>query len=243
MKRLWAGILMGAALFCESGTAAGKDKIEDAYDLFSPSGSTKSIWIWINGDNAKGRVSLFKGANPLRQKKDDGTPVMPVDKEKCKVVYCPLSNSGGEDNRAFRLGGSVSISKDAWIKVVITFIPRLDGKVGFSIGHGGGYRQKSPGVNMDYPDFGYVRYAKFETKNTSLKDPSVGNPSAWGCAKFWVADFQSKIKAQSISDPDAPVMKVMRTPMGIGQTIPVKKDKEVTITFYVRGDETFTAKK
>ena len=222
------------------------DPFVAVYDTFSPSDTTKTIHIWLDGETQKGRVSFLMGKNPLVAKKADGSPVVNVADEKCKVEFCRLNYNGGEDNRAFKLYGYVSVEKDVFKKVYISFIPRRDGFVRLSVGHWGMTWQwhdtKPERTRYEYPDFGFARYAKFSATNTKLNDPMLSKPAAWGAGeKFqW---FPKNVKSEVITEKNAPVSKSLRTFRDISQVIPVKKEKEVVISFYVCGDDRFKSKK
>ena len=165
---------------------------------------------------------------------------------KGRVVYCFLGYSGGEDSRAFHLQGGVGINKDIYTKVIITFIPRRNGFVNLSFGHGcwgyNWYPTQPHKTRYKYPNFGFARYAKIHAKGTTIKDGNLSNGRAWGCGgKF--TDFPDKVKNEKVTEkPGEPVMSAWRTCQGLGQQIPVKANKEVTVTFYVKGDKCYNSK-
>ena len=61
--------LFGFAL-CGSGYA--KDSVEDAYDLYAPSGKTTKCWLHVSGETKSGRISFEKGKNPLVVRDEEG---------------------------------------------------------------------------------------------------------------------------------------------------------------------------
>lgn len=246
-------------------------KIDEVYDLFSPtlkvpdnndpndpskSHIPPNRWgdIWINGDlDRTSRVSMFPvkqgtAGDPktdlLLETDEHGTALIPEEKD-CPTEYCQTGYYGGEDTRAFTLHGGFSINPDGWKRIVFEFIPRRDGKVQISIGYiPWRIRKKNlegNWIDSRYYDHGYVRYAKFWAKNTSLRDLNVGSASAWNIRPNW--NFPKQIKPKSVMEKNAPVTKSMRSPMRLSQIIPVKKNKKVIIAFYIHGDDYFRAKK
>jgi len=243
MKRLltvFAALCAAAPLF-----AKGEPFIA-VYDIHSPSEEIKTVHVGITGETEKGRVSLLQGKNPLIAKKTDGSPVVDVSAEKCKVDFYPMSYSGGEDNRAFNLYCHVPVQKDVFKKVYISFIPRRDGFVRLNVGHWGTtwqwYDTKPKKTMYEYPDFAFAKYGRFSAIGTTLKDPMLSKPAQWGAGgKFqW---FPKDVKTEIVTEKDAPVPKSLRTFCDLNQLIPVKKDKEVVISFYVCGGERFKSKK
>ncbi|MBO5959849.1 MAG: hypothetical protein J6Q65_06975, partial [Lentisphaeria bacterium] len=114
-------------LFCFGGLLAlNGASIEEAYDLYSPSGNSTHVGIWITGELGANRVSLAKGKNPLKVPDEDGKLLEP-DPDGCETKYVFLGFHGGEANRSFNLHGSVSVQKNKWTRLVVTFIPRKNG--------------------------------------------------------------------------------------------------------------------
>ncbi len=124
---------------------AEEDSIDSVYDFFQPSGDTKTIWIYVSGELPNGRVSMKYGTKPI----------MPSE-EGIEIEYKALNFYGGEDSRAFNLGGWTNIKRGTWKKIYISFIPRLTGKVRIGIHPAyGGKRQF-----MKYSDLRFVNLAK-----------------------------------------------------------------------------------
>jgi len=164
-----------------------------------------------------------------------------------RIVYCFMGYSGGEDSRAFHLYGNVGISKDQYTKVIFTFIPRRNGFVNIGFGHGcfgyNWYDTKPNRTPYKYPNFGFARYAKIQAKGTTIRDGNIGNGKAWGCGGKFPC-FPDKIKNSKVTEPSGqPVMSAWRTWQGFGQQIPVKANKEILVTFYVKGDKCYSSKK
>ncbi len=232
-------LLTALTAFCGTFCAAD-DRVEDAYDLFSPSGSVSSVWIRVEGDGSNERVSLRMGKNPMKVKDEKGKLMEPD--PKFKTEYVILRNSGAEDNRAFYLHGRANVSKDNWKQLVFSFVPRRDGKVTIKIGDGGGYsydHSTNPSIRYKYRNIAYTFYANAAAKNTVLKDPKFTNPKAWHVPMNW--DFRS-IKTEVVTEQDAPNLRVLKSLGTLWQIIQVKKDKEVVISLYVRGGDIFNAK-
>ncbi len=254
-------ILVGFTLY-------SADRIEDVYDLFNP-GTVGAVSFGIDGECSGQRVSLFYGKNPLAVDEDgkpvkrdekgnlllgeDGKPLvqprdMPDPHPNVITRYCAMQNQGGEDNRAFHMGGSCGISRTKWTKIIITFVPRLDGKVRFSVGgnYGGRNFNRETKEYYKYPNYGFVRYAKFSIKNSKFNDPLISKWSNWGIpmSNYYPQVFKDKIKITYTNEKleEAPFTKALRSTCGLSQIIPVKKNKEVTISFYVRADDCFSAK-
>lgn len=259
-----------------------RDKMEDVYDFTTPFCNedfcNKYGVVYVNGDlGPTGRVSMFpvKAADeddpesdPLKEKKADGSPVIPPE-PLCPTYYCAIGYVGGEDTRAFHLEGIFPIVRGKWHRIVFEFIPRRDGKVKFSMDHWKHWRYQGQDdddlddataimdrrIKYKYMDVRYVKYAKFWTENTTLRDPNTTKPKAW-CAypganmlvpgpdgpRITYA-FVNKIKPTIVTEPeDAPVKKSLRTSNDICQFIPVKANQKVIVSFYVCGDDYFLAK-
>ncbi len=255
MKKL---MTMIALLFCCGLIYAAEEKdkkhdIDEVYDLYTPGRATTNIWFWVDGDDVKNRVPLLKGGDPRKKKDDKGKPLLeddPKDKD-CIVRVVGLSNNGGEDNRAFRLHGSVGLSKDKWTKVIIHFIPRRTGKVKFTVHQEGGHRWHDIAGSTErevfrYPDWGYIDYARFTAKGTRIKDPTTSNSSlgAWGYrADFPTREFAKKIKPDYPTETTGPVGRYLRYPCReLSQKIAVRENEPVVITFYARGGNYYHAK-
>lgn len=214
--------------------------IEDAYDLYSPKGSSTHLGIWISGNEIRGnRISFSKGKNPLVVADEETKKTLEPDPSGCKTVYCFLGFHGGEADRSFRLHGSVRVEKNKWTRVVVTFIPRKSGKIRFSMGGGGGsklYPDKTP---YKYRDIVFRRFAGLTCENTTFKDPKFTSTKTWRTARNW--HFNS-IKAEVITDSECPERRCFRVLSGLSQDIPVKENKMVTIMFYYRSDDCFDGK-
>lgn len=236
-------LLLACSFGFSASIFAKGESYSQVYDEFNPNGYTTSVQVDIDGDIQNGRIPLLTGKNPLLMKNEDGTPVMPTDTEKCDVRFVVLNFNGAEESRSFHLRGGVNTKKDEYTKIVVCFTARRNGVVRFTAWHHGGGRNHHPGtppVPYEYPNYGLARYAKFWSRNTVFKDPNCGNPKAWGIGKFEC--FPNKIKAEKVMEQNQAVSSALRTPKGISQLIPVKANKEVTITFYVRADEIHNAK-
>lgn len=208
----------------------------DVYDEFSSEYSTDYIWISIDGDLPQGRVSLLAGKEPDSTKDSaDG---------KYTEKICKMGYSGGEASRAFCLRANTPISKDKWTKVTISFKSRLDGQVRFTVSQGYSQSNKLDCKGHYFNDFGYANYGKFEIKGSLLKDPACKTPKVWGIVKSKDDPFANKIKAtlEKTKDKSEPVTQWIRTPVRMEQIINVKKDKDVTISFFVKGDTYYHAK-
>ncbi len=234
MKRMF----LAGCVFC--GMLSAADRVEDAYDLFSP---TPNNWdridITVDGDKANSRVSLKMGKNPMKVKDEKGKLMEPD--PKFKTEYVVLRNYGAEDNRAFRLHANPQVGKDEWKKLVFSFVPRRDGKVEIKIGRQGQHwYDKESKTWGRYPDLWYTFYTKAEAKNTTLKDPNFTNAKAWRSQPF-IEPFRS-LKAEYITEENAPTARVLKSIGWMYQVLPVKKDKEVVISFYVRGGDFFKCK-
>ncbi len=235
-----------AVLFavCGIGTLSADplDRIEDVYDLFSPSGKVGHIWVEVNGEGENERVSLRAGKNPLVIKDEKGKVMEPD--PKYKTEYIRLKNQGAEDNRSFHLHGGIGISSDEWKKVIFSFVPRRDGRVTIKFGTQGDYwwdYSTVPRIPSKYPNLQYTFYANAEAKNTQLRDAKFTSVKAWRTTAF-IKPFRGETKAETVSEPGAPSPRVFKSIGWMSQVINVKKDKEVVISFYVRGGDWFKSK-
>lgn len=235
MKKILALFLVLGTVF----TVNGKDSIEDAFDLYSPSGSSTHLGIWISGELGANRVSLAKGKNPLVVPDEEGKTMEP-DPSGCPTLYCFLGFHGGEANRSFNLHGSVRVQKNKWTRIVVTFIARKKGKVRFSTGGGGGRKLYPDKSLYKYANLVYRRFADLSCINSKFKDPKFTSAKLWNTSRYW--HFNS-LKAEVISDQECPAKRCFRVVNGISQVIPVEKDEQVTIIFYYRSDDCFEAKK
>ncbi len=218
------------------------DRIEDVYDLFSPSGSVNRIYVHVYGDGENERVSLRAGKNPLVIKDEKGKVMEPD--PKYKTEYIRLVNTGAEDNRSFHLEGSHAVSKDEWKKLIFSFTPRRDGRVTIKFGNQGDYwwdYSTVPRIPSKYPNLHYTFYANAEAKNTQLRDPKFTSVRTWRTTAF-IKPFRAETKAETVSEQGAPTPRVLKSIGHMSQVINVKKDKEVVISFYVRGGDCFKSK-
>ncbi len=230
-------ILAIFSLFCGA-FALSAASIEEAYDLYSPSGSTTFLPIWISGEVGNNRVSLAKGKNPMKVPDEKGE-LLQADPSGCETKYCFLQFHGGEDNRAFNLHGSIHVAKNKWTRIVLTFIPRKNGKVRFSAGGGGGRKMYPDKTYYKYENLAYRRYAGLTFENTRFQDPKFTRAKSWNTP---ARKHFNAIKAEVITDQECPQKRCFRALDTISQTIDVKADKMVTIIFYYRSDDCFEAK-
>jgi len=210
--------------------------IDDVYNFFAPSEQLKSLPISISGDELEGgRVSLFPGEITDLPETDAKTG--------CKVQFVKMKNWGGEDSRAFRLWGDAKISPDEWTKIVVSFKPRVAGTVRFAICIDyGGIRKE-----CDYRDLKFASVAKLECKGAIVKDTLFdklpGLYKNWNQKKNNLKDWEAKTKPTVVKDPKCPSGKFyVKTCQSLSQAIKVKKDTEVTISFYIKGNDIFYAK-
>lgn len=238
LKKWLIGTFMFAGVFAF--LDAAEDRIEDVYDLFSPTGKVEHIWVDIDGEKTNSRVSLRRGRNPLVVPGPDGKKMEPD--PKYKTVYCKLNNYGAEDNRSFHLvNHRVPVKTDEWTKVVFSFIPRRDGKVLVEFGsEGGWWYQQSTKQRSKYRNLHYSYFAKFDSENAQFKDPNFTNFRAWNVQTTWNPFRQ--LKAEIINEKDGPALRVMKVMDRLSQIINVKKEKEVVFSFYVKGGDTFKCK-
>lgn len=228
--------LFGFAL-CASGSYA-KDSVEDAYDLYAPSGKSTDLWLQISGETKRDRISFEKGKNPLVVKDEEGK-LMEKDPN-YETKYVPLNFYGGEDNRAFNLHCRIVAPADKWTKYVMTFKPRKSGKIIIKLGPWMGRQFYPDKTFYKYGDLAYGRFAKIEGINVKFKDPDFKQPKTWGFKKYY---YFRNLKSEVVDDAEAPGGKCLR---GIGQVyqeVQVKAGVPVTITFYYKPDDYFKAKK
>ncbi len=218
---------------------SASDTVADVYDLYSPEAKTNRIWVSIEGDIPSGRVSLVRSnKDPLKEKDAKGNPLIKPN-EKYKTVYCRMNHYGAEDNRAFQLGAYAVLEGDEWVRVVISFSARRNGKVRLLL-----RPEYHPHFSMkekDYENIYWGRFAKLESINAKFKDPNFTKAKNWGAERFW--HFGDKIKSEVVAEEDAPTPKVLRVPMRVYQDITVKAGVPVTISFYARSDNAFPSKK
>lgn len=230
-------ITLFAFAFCISSYA--KDSIEDAYDLYAPSGKTTKCWLHVSGETkGGGRVSFEKGKNPLVVRDENGN-LMEKDPN-YETRYVMLDFWGGEDSRAFNLHRMVEAPEGKWVKYILTFKPRKAGKIRIEFGPYVGHQHYPDKTMYKYRDLAYARYAKLEAINAKLKDPEFKNPKAWGMQKYY---YFKEIKSAVVTDEEAPGGKCLRATGRISQEFAVKAGVPVTITFFYRSDDYFNAKK
>lgn len=232
--KIFTGLLVFSAVFCSH----AKDSVEDAYDLYSPSGKSTDLWIQVSGETRSGRISFERGKNPMVVKDEEGK-LMEKDPN-YETRYVSLNFHGGEDNRAFNLHSRVIAPENQWTKYVITFKPRKKGKISIKIGPWSGRQFYPDKTFYKYQDLAYGRFAKIEGKNVKFKDPDFKQPKTWGFTKYF---YFRNIKSEFIEDETAPGGKCLRGIGQVRQEVAVNAGETVTITFYYKPDDYFKAKK
>lgn len=210
-------LLAAAALF-------GQTMPEMTYNWDIPTGISSNMHIYVSGEAPTGRVPLKPGK---------GQPADASAKKSSEIqeTYCKVINHGGEANRAFNLHAYPAIKQDTWNKITFSFIPTQNGKVTISIGSG---------TNFAYGHIAFISLAKLESSsNVSLQNPNFDkNLKLWNINppdkknKDW-----KQIQSVVSRDAKAPGGIKLKTCIPIRQTIDVKKDQEVTISFHVYPEE------
>ena len=164
---------------------------------------------------------------------------------KVSLKYIPNSsqtmdvvNWGKEENRAFTLhAGSKKFEPDKWNEYSFSFTPRRDGEVTISfVGH-----WEKQDKDFDLYNLSWIRMANVKMKNAKIQDGTFSNGKK--SIKTWTngkdVKYKDERQAPTIEkDSTAPGGRYLRFnhANGIRQTVKVKKDKEVTISFSAQPD-------
>lgn len=182
--------------------------------------------------------------------KDKPTPGFTVwvstpNNAKVSLKYIPNSsktmnvqNWGKEENRAFTLHAWTKTFKpEEWNEYSFSFTPRRDGEVTISFA---GHWEKE---NRDFElhNLSWIRLANVQLKGAKIVDGTFSGGK--GTLKTWTGGKEKTYKDKRMAptvekDPKAPGGKYLRFchQNGICQTVKVKKDKEVTLTFSAQPD-------
>ncbi len=208
-----------------------KESIENVYDLDLPSGDTPTVHIWVTSNANGARVSLIKG-KPIKDLPEE---------EGITTKYLQLNNYGGEDNRAFSLYAFHKIQRDQWTKFVLSFTPRVDGKVEISLGSNYAVWHK----DKEYPALRYCNLADFSIAGNSgkVRNPKFDKPKSWGDNPYHDKSWEKVIGPDIVKDKSAPGGVYLKTYRNMSQTFNVKKDVPVIFSFYVRADNMYEPRK
>ena len=200
------------------GLAAALAAYSQDYDWAHPKDKpTPRFWIWVETPN-NAKVSLKYIPNSSQ------------------TMY--VQNWGKEENRAFTLHAiSKKFEPDKWSEYSFSFTPRRDGEVTIAFA---GHAEKQD-KDFELHNLSWMRLANVQLKNARIQDGTF--PNGKKSIKIWTNGKEIKYKdgrqAPTIEkDPAAPGGRYLRFNHSnqIRQTVKVKKDKEVTLTFSAQPD-------
>ena len=165
---------------------------------------------------------------------------------KVSLKYIPKSsetmhveNWGKEENRAFTLRGhSLKFEPEKWSEYSFSFTPRRDGEVIISFESESWVKEDK---DFELYNACWMRIANVQLKGAKIVDGTFANDKK--SIKTWTGGKDKKYKDRRLAptiekDPTAPGGRYLRFcwQSGIQQTVKVKKDKEVTLSFSAQPD-------